>query len=169
MTINKRKKNSRQRGSHTHGWGAMKKHRGAGNRGGRGLAGTGKKGDVKKPSIWKDTKYFGRYGFKKKGAAEKINPINLSYFEEKAEKLLADKMIQKEGDSYVIDASKLGYNKILGCVKLTKKLKITAKSFSKQAVEKIKDAGGEAVELKKMEKAKPKEEVKAKPEQTKEG
>ena len=36
-----RKKNTRQRGSHTHGWGAKKKHRGAGNRGGRGNAGSG--------------------------------------------------------------------------------------------------------------------------------
>ena len=52
MTVNKRKKNSRQRGSHTHGWGAMKKHRGAGNRGGRGAAGSGKRADSKKPSIW---------------------------------------------------------------------------------------------------------------------
>ena len=50
---NKRSKNSRQRGSKTHGWGAMKKHRGAGHRGGRGAAGSGKRGDAKKPSIWR--------------------------------------------------------------------------------------------------------------------
>ena len=62
MTINKRKKNSRQRGSWTHGWGSKKKHRGAGHRGGKGNAGTGKKGDAKKPKIWKNKKYFGKYG-----------------------------------------------------------------------------------------------------------
>ncbi|MBW2966126.1 uL15 family ribosomal protein [Candidatus Woesearchaeota archaeon] len=168
MTFNKRKKNSRQRGSHTHGWGAMKKHRGAGSRGGRGMAGTGKKGDVKKPCIWKDTKYFGRYGFKKK-YAKKVNAINLSYFEKKLDRLLADKLIVKEGDNYVIDAAKLGFNKILGYAKLTKKFKITAASFSKDAAEKIKAAGGEAIELKKVEKAVPKKEIKAKTEQTKEG
>jgi len=60
----KRKKVTKQRGSKTHGWGAMKKHRGAGNRGGRGMAGTGKRGDAKKPSIQKNKKYFGKYGFK---------------------------------------------------------------------------------------------------------
>ncbi|MBW2982254.1 uL15 family ribosomal protein [Candidatus Woesearchaeota archaeon] len=160
MVVIKRKKNSRQRGSHTHGWGSMKKHRGAGNRGGRGMAGTGKKGDVKKPSIWKNKKYFGKYGFKKKGGDRKINAINLNYFEQKADKLLADKLITKEGERYIIDASKLKFNKILGCAKLTKKLKITAESFSKDAAEKIKAAGGEIIELKKSEKI-----VKTKPEE----
>ena len=46
MTHNKRKKNSRQRGEWTHGWGAKKKHRGAGHRGGRGNAGSGKRGEI---------------------------------------------------------------------------------------------------------------------------
>ena len=160
MAVHKRKKDTRQRGSKTHGWGSMKKHRGAGNRGGRGMAGSGKRGDAKKPSIWKNKRYFGKYGFHKQGIVKKINPVNLSYFEEKAEKLLADKLITKEADRYIIDAAKLGFNKVLGCVKLTKKFKITAKSFSKKAVEKIKAAGGEAVELKKEETPEVKPEVK---------
>jgi len=168
MTINKRKKNSRQRGSHTHGWGAMKKHRGAGNRGGRGLAGTGKKGDVKKPCIWKNTKYFGSHGFHKKNA-RKIKSINLNYFEKNIERLLADKLIIKEGDSYIIDASKLGFDKILGYAKLTKKLKIKAASFSKRAIEKIKITGGEAIELKKTASPEKVKKESVKTEQTKEG
>jgi large subunit ribosomal protein L15 len=170
MAINKRKKNSRQRGSKTHGWGSMKKHRGAGSRGGRGMAGTGKKGDVKKPSIWKNKKYFGKYGFSKKNTA-KINAINLNYFEKKADNLVENKLITKEGDIYVIDASKLGFNKILGYSKLTKKFKITANSFSKKAAEKIKAAGGEVIKLNKTIKVKeaPKVEVKkeTKPEEVK--
>ena len=48
MTINKRKKNTRQSAGTTHGCGSMKKRRGAGNRGGRGNAGSGKRGDAKK-------------------------------------------------------------------------------------------------------------------------
>jgi len=65
MSINKRTKRSRQRGSHTHGWGAKKKHRGAGNRGGRGMAGTGKRADQKKPTIMNlyGNEYFGKRGF----------------------------------------------------------------------------------------------------------
>jgi len=149
MTVNKRSKHSRMRGSYTHGWGAKKKHRGAGHRGGRGMAGTGKRADQKKPSIWKNEKYFGRFGFKTKGAAKEINPVNLSYFEDNADRLLSEKAIEKKGDVYEIDAAKLGFNKVLGCGMLTKKFRITSESFSKKSIERIKQAGGEAVQLKK--------------------
>ncbi len=158
MAINKRKKSSRQRGSKTHGWGSMKKRRGKGNKGGTGMAGTGKRASQRKPSIWKDKKYFGKYGFKKKGIVRKIISVNLDYFEQKAEKLLADKKIEKKGDSYIIDAKDLGYNKVLGTGNLTKKIKITAESFSKKAEEKIEKAGGEAIKPAKKEKPKPPEE-----------
>ena len=145
MTVNKRSKHSRMRGSYTHGWGAKKKHRGAGHRGGRGMAGTGKRADQKKPSIWKE-RYFGRFGFKTKGVVEKIKPVNLFYFEQNAEKLLSEKSIEKKGDVYEIDAAKLGFNKILGCGKITKKFRITADSFSEKSIERIKEAGGEAIQ-----------------------
>ena len=58
MVVNKLKKKVKYRGSKTHGCGSMKKRRGAGHRGGRGAAGSGKRGDAKKPSIWNE-KYFG--------------------------------------------------------------------------------------------------------------
>ncbi len=104
----------------------MAKRRGAGNRGGRGMAGTGKRADQNKPSIWKNTKYFGKYGFKKKNTGKPIKPVNLQYFEQKADKLVEKKLIIKQGDIYVIDTKKLGFNKVLGCGKLTKKLNITS-------------------------------------------
>ena len=148
MVTNKRKKDTRQRGSTTHGWGSMKKHRGAGHRGGRGMAGSGKRGDAKKPSIWKNKRYFGKYGFKKKNIIHKVRPVNLAYFEEKLAKLLVKKLVEQQNDVIVIDVQKLGFNKVLGYGKPTKKYKITSPSFSKQAIEKIKAAGGEAVELK---------------------
>jgi large subunit ribosomal protein L15 len=149
MTVNKRTKASRYRGSHTHGCGSMKKRRGAGNRGGRGMAGTGKRGDQNKPSIWDNKKYFGKFGFKKKNTGVPIKAVNLNYFEKKVDNLVAKKLIEKQGDVYVIDTQKIGFNKVLGCGKLTKKLNITCKSFSKQAVEKITKAGGQITEIKK--------------------
>jgi large subunit ribosomal protein L15 len=148
MVLKKRKKNSRQRGSVTHGWGSMKKHRGAGHRGGRGNAGTGKRGDAKKPSIWKNKKYFGKYGFKKKNIIHKVKAVNIAYFEEKLNNLLSNKLIEERSGVYIIDVEKLGFNKVLGYGKLTKKFKITSPLFSKSAVEKIHAAGGEAVQLK---------------------
>lgn len=144
MVVIKRKKNSRQRGSHTHGWGSKKKHRGAGNRGGRGMAGSGKRADTIKPSLWKE-RYFGKSGFNKKGIIKIIKPINVVYLEENFDRLLKNKMILKEGDIYVVDISKLGYNKILGSGKVTKKFKIKTEYASKNTIEKIKKAGGEVI------------------------
>jgi large subunit ribosomal protein L15 len=153
MTVNKRKKNSRQRGSWTHGWGAKKKHRGKGNKGGAGMAGTGKRGDSKKPMIWKNKEYFGKYGFKKKNIIREVIPVNLLEIEKKADRLVAENKIKKQGDVYVIDVEKLGYNKVLGYGKPGKKFKISSPSFSKEAAEKIKAAGGEIILTKKEKKA----------------
>lgn len=136
MAARKRKKNTRQRGSCTHGWGSMKKHRGKGNKGGAGMAGTGKKGDAKNPSVWKE-KYFGKYGFKKKGLKKKINAINIDELDK-----LADK---KEGDVYILDLKSVGYNKLLGRGILKNKFKVTVDSASEKAVQKIKDKGGEVI------------------------
>ena len=65
MPVNKRTKLSRYRGSHTHGCGSKKKRRGAGHKGGKGMAGSGKRADQKKPTILKlyGNDYYGRRGF----------------------------------------------------------------------------------------------------------
>lgn len=144
MVVNKRKKKSRQRGSWTHGWGSKKKHRGAGNRGGRGMAGTGKRADTRKPSIWKE-KYFGKKGFVKKGVVKDIKPLNIVYIEKNLNILVTNNIISKEGSSYVIDISKLDCNKLLGSGKVTRKYKIKAEYASKGIIEKIKKAGGEVI------------------------
>lgn len=143
MTINKRKKSTRMRGSQTHGWGAKKKHRGAGNRGGRGMAGSGKRGDQKKPSILKEygNTYFGKHGFKRpKKLIKKEKVTNLYYLEENASKLG-----KKEDDFYVINLNELGYTKLLGTGEIKKKFKITCSKFSKKAEEKIKKLSGEVI------------------------
>jgi large subunit ribosomal protein L15 len=145
MPARKRKKNSRQHGSTTHGWGARKKHRGSGNRGGVGMAGTGKRSDGKKPSIWKDTLYFGKHGFKKKGQKLIINAINIEQIETMLPKLIVDKKITKEGDSFIIDLGALKYNKLLGSGDVKNKLKISVDFASENAVEKVKAKGGEVV------------------------
>lgn len=143
MVVNKRRKNSRQRGSWTHGWGAKKKHRGAGHRGGRGMAGSGKRGDTKKPTTsWANKKYFGKFGFKSKNKTI-IKAINIAYLEEKIDSLIEQKLAEKKGDTYTIDLSKIKCNKLLGSGKPTKKYQITTEFSSAKAVEKIKTAGGD--------------------------
>jgi|SRR3989338_2869400 len=144
MTINKRKKNTRQRGSKTHGWGAKKKHRGQGNRGGRGMAGTGKRADTKKPSIWK-TDYFGKYGFVSKTPKVKINAVNIGFIEQHIDKFLSSNLIKKEDEFYSVELEKLGFNKLLGDGRVSMKFKIKVHYASKTAVEKVKEAGGQVI------------------------
>lgn len=145
MTVNKRKKNSRQRASHTHGWGAKKKRRGSGNRGGKGNAGSGKRADCKKPSFWKDLKYFGKFGFKIKGAKRDIRPVNLIYLEENLQKFLKEKKAVQENGLYNIDLEAIGFNKLMGDGRVSNKFKIKTQYASKKSVEKIKAAGGEVI------------------------
>ena len=129
MTTNRRKKNVKQRGHHTHGWGHKKKHRGAGNRGGRGMAGSGKRADQKKISILQKygTKYFGKYGFKIKNKKE-LKTINIYEIDKSGQDLLD-----------------LKNYKVLGTGNITRKVKVIADKFSKKALEKIKKAGGEGI------------------------
>jgi large subunit ribosomal protein L15 len=145
MVVYKRKKYSRQRGSHTHGWGAMKKHRGAGNRGGRGNAGSGKRSDCKKPRYWVDQKYYGKHGFIKKNIKFDVTPVNIGYLEEHLNNFMKEKKVMEENGVYVVDLKVLGYNKLLSTGKLTKKFKITADFASSKAIEKVKQAGGEVI------------------------
>jgi large subunit ribosomal protein L15 len=145
MVIKKRKKNTRQRGGTTHGYGSMKKNRGFGNKGGKGHAGSGKRADSKKPSYWKNKKYFGKHGFKNLGFKKTIKAVNLLDIEQKLPSLVSKKLISKENDIYVVDLKKIGFNKLLGKGKPTKKYKITTEYASKNIIEKIKKAGGEVI------------------------
>ncbi len=147
MTFNRRKKNTRQRGSKTHGWGAKKKHRGKGHQGGAGMAGTGKRADSKKPSIWKDKDYFGKHGFVSKTPKIKINPVNVRYVEEHINKFISANLAKKENGFYSVELEKLGHNKLLGDGKVSAKFRIKTPYASKSAIEKIKEAGGEITGL----------------------
>ena len=132
MTVNKRKKKSRLRGSHTHGWGSKKKHRGAGNRGGRGKAGTGKRADQLKSLILKlyGNTYFGKKGFKIPQKVKKHGKsINIKDLPEGKE----------------IDLTKLGFTKLLSEGSLNRPIKITVESCSNKAKAKIEKAGGSVI------------------------
>lgn len=137
MTTNKRKKSVKFRGSKTHGWGSMKKHRGAGNRGGRGMAGTGKRADQKKPSIIKQyghhKNYFGKHGFKRpQKVIKKIKTINIEDLKQ---------------DKKQINLQEEGYGKLLGKGTPKQAYEIKVKSYSKLAKEKIEKAGGSITKI----------------------
>lgn len=135
MKVHKRKKNSRIRGARTVGWGFRQKHKGHGNKGGFGRAGTGKRGDHdKQRALESDPKkrYFGKQGATSRGTArDKRLRINLSDIKEN--------MFSKDGQK--IDLAKY---KILGKGDGFKG-EIKASSASKLAVEKMEKAGGKIV------------------------
>ena len=139
MVVNKLKKKVKYRGSKTHGCGSMKKRRGAGHRGGRGAAGSGKRGDAKKPSIW-GGEYFGKHGFTSR--FKKLNIINFKEIEIKLPQLIKKRLAKENKGIFEINLTQLGYDKLLSTGKITKKLNLKIKSFSKSAAEKIKNAGG---------------------------
>jgi large subunit ribosomal protein L15 len=141
----KRKKNVRQRGTKTHGWGAKKKHRGAGHRGGKGNAGTGKRGDAMNPSV-NGERYFGKYGFVSK-SRNKIKAINIDELQRKLKDYAIKGLIKVKNDTYIVNLNELGYDKLLGSGKVLYNLEITVDYSSANAVEKIEKAKGKVIVL----------------------
>ncbi len=149
IRIKKRKKSQRLRGTTTHGWGARKKHKGSGHRGGFGMAGTGKRADHRKSLIINKygNKYFGKQGItSKRTKKDKSKFINLRDIN------------KKYAGKKEINLSKF---KILGDGEIGKGIVITAQAFTKSAKEKIEKAGGKAI-LSRVRKVKKPVEIKEK-------
>ena len=140
----KRKKSVRLRGSTTHGCGSMKKRRGAGNRGGRGNAGSGKKADSKKPSSWallRNNRRVEQIGFNSP-TSEFYDTINVGHLSSIADTLVKDGQAKAQGGSIAIDLKALGIKKLLGSGRVGQKLAITVAVAAPRAKEKIEAAGG---------------------------
>ncbi len=128
-----KKKNRRQRGSKTHGWGSKKKHRGGGSRGGKGQSGLMK--HKKSWMIKYDPNHFGKVGF------------TIPYSrKEKAITLKEIDVLARQQNKNEINVSELGYDKVLGSGRLTQPLTIKASKFVEKAKQKIEQAGGKYIE-----------------------
>ena len=131
--IRHRKKSKRIRGRKT-GRGSGKRARGAGNRGGRGKAGINKRAAHKRTLLIKHPELSSHgKGFTSVKQKQDFHPkaTNVGSL---------DKMASKIGNE--IDLSKLGYQKLLGSGKVTKKLMVKVKIFTEKAKNKIEAAGG---------------------------
>jgi large subunit ribosomal protein L15 len=137
----KRTKRSRLRGSRTAGTGSRQNYRGKGHRGGKGMAGTGKRAGQKRLWVLKNAPdYFGKHGFRSR--YNKIRGINIGFINDKIERLVKEGKAKKESDGFHVDMQ--GY-KVLSSGKVTKKLFVKASGFSKIAEEKITKAGGKVI------------------------
>jgi large subunit ribosomal protein L15 len=167
-----RKKRSRLRGSKTAFWGARKKHKKSGHRGGKGLSGTGKRSGQKTTLVNKlyGNKYFGKQGVTSRSTQkDKRDRINVAEIFDRLAVFEKKGIAMKTKDGFEVN---LETYKVLGTGNVEgkkEKLIIKAKEASKSAIEKVKKSGGEIVlpvkkkiETKKVEtKPKVKEEKKA--------
>jgi len=144
--MKKRSKRSRLRGRKTCGWGSRKKHRGKGSRGGKGMAGTGKKAGQKITYILRYfPDYMGKSGFISRQKIKKeINAINLEDINKKMDTFIKEGIAKKTAEGTEIN---LPDYKILSKGKLKEKVIVKAKAFSEKAKEKIEAIGGKALEI----------------------
>jgi len=142
MTVRIKERHRKFRGRRTY-HGSHKKWRGGGSRGGRGAAGMHK--HKWSYTVKYDKEHFGRIA--NKSHQKKLAIVGLDYLNSRAEKLLKDKIAEKEGDAIKINVAKLGFEKVLGSGKVTMPLIVEAKAFSKSAQEKLAKAGGKAVKV----------------------
>ena len=144
--IRTKRKINKLRGSRSNGGGCTKKRRGAGNKGGKGKAGMGKQHWTW--TVIHDPNHFGKHGFKRpQKTIHKSYPVNLNFLNDKAEEFVEQGIATKEDDVIVIDVTELGYNKVLATGSLDIPLVVKSPAFSESAIEKIEEAGGEAVQL----------------------
>jgi len=141
MVVRKRKKVTKYRAKTTHGGGHRKKRRGAGSRGGRGNAGTGKRAGHKVAGL--KHKHLGKKGFNPRRSIEKSKSVNVGYFTSDClKKLVSSQMATLEGQIFTVDLNKLGYTKLLGTGSTSLKLKLSINKFTPKAEQKITAAGG---------------------------
>ncbi|MEE8401807.1 MAG: uL15 family ribosomal protein [Candidatus Hydrothermarchaeaceae archaeon] len=136
----------KKRGTRTCGAGHHNKNRGAGNRGGVGMAGLHK--GKWTWTIKYDPLHFGRRGFDlPKAIKNEYNAVNIGNLAENIDRLLKAGLAEKVKERISIDVTKLNFKKVLGKGKVFGPLSVRAHSFSKSAVKKIEASGGEAIEI----------------------
>jgi large subunit ribosomal protein L15 len=139
----KRKKSGRMlgRGAGSCGWGARKKHKKAGHKGGVGMSGTGKRADQKKTLVLNlyGNKYFGKQGITSKSTQkDKRKRINLM-------KILNNLETYGKLNNGIWEIKLEDYKILASDKEIKEKLKIHAESASEKAIEQVKKAGGEIV------------------------
>ncbi|UCG89776.1 MAG: uL15 family ribosomal protein [Candidatus Heimdallarchaeota archaeon] len=141
MTVRKKKKVRKQRGSRTYGYGRVSGgHRKSGSRGGKGNAGI------------KDHHRIGRIsdmirnkkGFNAPNIPSSSLSINIGDIDEQLDLLLTKNIAIKEGSIFKINIANLGYSKVMGKGFVKHPFHIYAEKITSKALEKIEAAGGKA-------------------------
>jgi len=139
----KLRKVRKKRGSRTHGYGQVGQHR----KGTKGKAGLHKHRWTY--IIKHDPHYFEKRGFtSQKAISRKTNVINVGELGELADKLAAEKKLERKQKKIFLDLDKLGYNKLLGTGKITRPILVKVAAHSEAAGKKLEEAGGQVLKEK---------------------
>jgi len=146
MVVRRKRKSRYMRGSRTHGYGSIGQHRKSGSRGGKGAAGLHKHKWSWIVKYFPD--WFGKHGFTRPVTLRaEVRSINVGELNEIIGELKLRGELKSEGDTYVIDLSALGINKLLGRGHVKEKIKVVVYAATEKAINKIREAGGEVVVL----------------------
>ena len=145
MVVRRRKKVRKLRGrTRSMGWGRVGQHRGPGSHGGHGAAGM-----HKHRWMWVikyAPKWFGKHGFNKPSIRDyEIEVVNVGELDENVELLVERGLATKVNDTYEIDITKLGAQKLTGKGRVTRKIIVIAPEATSNAIEKIESAGGKVI------------------------
>jgi large subunit ribosomal protein L15 len=148
MYIPRSEKASRKRrGTRSCGWGRVGQHRKSGRKGGRGRAGMHKH---KWSWVLKyERDHFGKRGFQRPPELTWRPPsINVGELEELVDRLEREGRLEVMEGRPLLDGFKLGFLKVLGGGVVSRPIVVRAQAFTKRAADKLREAGGEAVEVK---------------------
>ena len=127
----KLRKVRKKRGSRTHGYGQVGQHR----KGTKGKAGLHKHRWTY--IIKHDPHYFEKRGFtSQKAISRKTNVINVGELGKLADKLAAEKKLERKQKKIFLDLDKIGYNKLLGTGKITRPMLVKVAAHSEAAAKK---------------------------------
>ena len=152
MVRKHKKKTRKYRGKRTFGTGKLGTRRAKGQKGGSGLTTGKEKHHFSKyiklrklgfPGELGEKFRLGKHGFKrplKIRRRDAVEAINLKDIEVNLESWLEAGDIDKKKNTYVLNLTELGYDKLLGRGKVTENLDITVKKASKGAIEKLEES-----------------------------
>ncbi len=90
--------------------------------------------------------YFGKHGFVRPAAVRKEEKaINVGDLDERLDELLRLGVARQEGEKFMVDVGKLGFDKVLGGGQVTHAMDVTAKKFVESAKRKLEEVGGKAI------------------------
>jgi len=142
----KLRKQRKQRGSRTMGYGRVGQHRKGGGRGGKGKAGGRKHFWIRTVKYEPDR--YRKVGFKPPSTlGETPGTINVGELRELAAKVYGIETIDAGEGTIELNLTELGYEKLLGRGKIKIPLRLGIPAYSARALEKVEAAEGEIVEF----------------------